>query len=80
MKILELGAQSNDTFNSMIENAECHGKRGIPGKRLIFLLIKCNYLFSALIESMGLDQALTVLDRLKADKEKQSAIRDRLLS
>ena len=33
MKILELGAQSNDTFNSMIENAECHGKRGIPGKR-----------------------------------------------
>jgi len=32
MKILELGAQKNDAFRSIIENAECHGKKGISGK------------------------------------------------
>ena len=31
MKILELGAQNSDAFSSIIENAECNGKKGIPG-------------------------------------------------
>lgn len=64
IKILELGAQNNDAFNSIIENAESHGKKGIP----------------ALIESMGLDKALALLDSLKSNREKQDAIRDRFLS
>ena len=34
MKILELGAQKIDAFKSIIENAECNGKKGLPGKLL----------------------------------------------
>ena len=47
MKILELGAQNNDAFNSIIENAESHGKKGIPGERKKFLIKKNKpYVFS----------------------------------
>ena len=37
-------------------------------------------MYSALIESMGLDKALALLDSLKSNREKQDAIRDRFLS
>ena len=47
MKILELGAQNNDAFNSIIENAESHGKKGIPGERQKLLINQMqSYVFS----------------------------------
>lgn len=63
MKILELGAQKIDAFKSIIENAECNGKKGLP----------------ALVESMGLDNAISLLNTLQSHVEKEDTLRNRLM-
>ena len=82
MKILELGAQKIDAFKSIIENAECNGKKGLPGKLLTiayyFQFFINKHYFSALVESMGLDNAIALMETLKGHVEKEDNLRSRI--
>ena len=84
--MLEVGAEKIEAFKSIIESSECNGKKGLPGKSskvfyVCFLKAISNGIrlnVSALIESMGLDNAIGYMNMLNIHVKKEDNFRYQL--